>query len=111
LFPIGGTTVNCKATDAAGNVGTASFTVTVRGAAQQLATLLDDVQGVGPGTSLADKVMAAQAALTAGDPGRTCEIVKAFINQVEAQPGKIIESGTATALIADANRIRAVLGC
>jgi HYR domain len=30
LFPLGATTVTCRASDSAGNVGTASFTVTVR---------------------------------------------------------------------------------
>lgn len=112
VFPIGDTNVTCTATDAAENIGTASFTVTVRGAPEQLATLLHDVQGVGPGTSLADKVTAAQAAYTAGDPARTCEILNAFINQVKAQTGKsITDPDTADTLIAEATRIRAVLGC
>lgn len=111
VYPIGVTTVNCHATDNAGNIGAASFTVTVRGAAEQLATLLDDVQGVGPGTSLADKVMAAQAAYTASDPARAGEVLNAFINQVKALSGKgITDLGTADALIADATRIQAVLG-
>ena len=84
----------------------------MRGAAEQLATLLDDVQGVGPGTSLADKVIAAQAAYTAGDTARAGEILNAFINQVNAQSGKsITDPDTADTLIADAMRIRAVLGC
>ena len=111
VFPIGDTTVVCTATDAAGNTATASFTVTVQGATEQLADLRAAVHGVGPGTSLVDKVAAAQAAYTAGDTPRTCEILNAFINQVEAQPEKIIDSGTASTLIAEAMRIRAVLGC
>jgi hypothetical protein len=37
--------------------------------------------GVGPGTSLADKVEAAQAAYTAGDVPGTCEILNAFITR------------------------------
>jgi hypothetical protein len=60
LFPIGETTVSCVATDAAGNTGTASFKVTVEGAAEQLADLRHAVQDAGPGTSLVDKVEAAQ---------------------------------------------------
>lgn len=112
VFAIGITTVNCHATDAAGNIGQASFTVTVRGAPEQLATLLHDVQAVGPGTSLADKVTAAQTAYMAGDTPRTCEILNAFVNQVNAQTGKsITDPATADTLIKDATRIRAVLGC
>ena len=110
-FRIGDTTVTCTATDKAGNTGTASFAVTVTGAAEQLADLLDDVQGVGPGQSLTAKVNAAQAAYSSGDKRGTCEILRAFINLVDAPAGKQIPSGTADALIADATRIRAVLGC
>ncbi len=41
-------------------LGTATFTVTVRGAPAQLSDLLTAIQGVGPGTSLSDKVTTAQ---------------------------------------------------
>ena len=112
MFPIGVATVVCTANDRAGNTASASFTVTAQGAAQQLSALRGDVQGDGPGTSLADKVMAAQAAYTAADTARTCEILNAFINQVRAQTEKkTIDSDTAAALIANATRIRTVLGC
>ena len=111
VFAIGDTTVVCTATDAAGNTASASFTVTVQGAAAQLADLRAAVEGVGPGSSLADKIEAAQAALAGNDAPGTCSILTAFINQVEAQSGKSTETGTADTLIADAMRIRAVLGC
>jgi probable HAF family extracellular repeat protein len=112
VFPIGTTPVECTATDDAGNTATASFTVTVKGASEQLADLLRAVTGVGPGTSLADKVKVAQTAYAAGDQTHTCEILNAFVNQVRAQAGKGIEpETTAPSLIADAKRIRAVLGC
>jgi hypothetical protein len=97
--------------DASGNIGAASFIVTVRGAAAQLAGLHDDVQEVGPGTSLADKVEAAQVALGRSDVPETCSILTAFISQLEVQRGKSIEADTATTFITDATRIRAVLGC
>jgi hypothetical protein len=42
IFPVGTTTVTCSATDAALNTGTASFTVTVTGAADILAQLRAD---------------------------------------------------------------------
>lgn len=111
LFPIGNTTVTCSASDTAGNTGTASFTVHVKGASEQLVDLGKAVEGVGPGTSLADKVSKAQAALAKGDVPGTCEILNAFINQVKAQSGKGILVATANGLMADAARIRAVLGC
>jgi hypothetical protein len=58
-------------------------------------------------TLLADKVAEAQASLAAGNLGDTCGTMGAFINEVRAQL-----SGTqAQQLVADATRIRAVLGC
>ena len=48
-IPIGTTTVACRAADATGNSATASFTVHVRGAGEQLADLAVAVRGVGPG--------------------------------------------------------------
>ena len=83
----------------------------MHGAAAHLTDLRAAVQGVGAGTSLADKVVAAQATYTAGDTPRTCEVLSAFINQVKAQSGKSIDADTATTLITDATRIRTVLGC
>jgi hypothetical protein len=59
--PIGATPVQCAATDPAGNKTTGGFTVTVKGAAPQLADPRAAAQGAGPGTSLADKVAEAQA--------------------------------------------------
>jgi probable HAF family extracellular repeat protein len=111
VFAIGETTVSCEATDAAANTGTASFRITVKGAGAQLADLRSAVEGLGPGKSLADKVQAAQAAYSARDESRTCEILNAFVNQVNAQSGKSIAQTSASGLIVDALRIRAVLGC
>ena len=110
-FPIGVTVVGCTATDATGNQAIASFQIDVKGTAEQLVDLYNAARGLGAGTSLPDKVKAAQAAYTAGDGPLTCEILNAFIRQVNAGSGKSIETGTATTLIADAQRIRAVLGC
>jgi hypothetical protein len=111
VFPIGNTTVDCDATDAAGNAATASFNITVKGASGQLADLLEAVNGVGPGTSLADKVAQMQAALAAGDTGYTCSLLNAFINQIRAQLGRSIADSTASTLIAHATRIKTVLDC
>lgn len=111
IFPIGTTVVSCTATDDDGLADSGSFSVTVVGADGQLTDLLLSVDGVGPGRSLAAKVRNAQAALARGDTGAACNILGAFINEVEAQSGESVTSGTAAQLIADATRIRAVLGC
>jgi hypothetical protein len=66
---------------------------------------------VGPGTGLADKCAAAQAALAAGDPGDAEGILKAYINEVNAQSAKKkIPAATAARLVAAARRIIAVIG-
>ena len=116
LFAIGDTRVNCTATDSTGNTTTAGFTVHVKGAPEQLTDLEETVIGVGPGTSLANKVKRIQAHLAANDKGNACGTLSAFINEVKAQTGKRIQPGTALptqagSLIASAQRIENVLGC
>jgi hypothetical protein len=110
-FGAGTTTVTCTATDDDGATATGSFTVTVRGAADQLGDLLLAADGVGPGRSLPAKVRSAIGALAAGDVATTCATLHAFGNEVRAQTGKSIPPAVAAALTADATRIRSVLGC
>jgi hypothetical protein len=110
-FAIGTTTVDCTASDTHGNTGSASFMVHVKGAAEQLADLRVAVTGVGPGTSLADKVIQAQTALNKHDLAGACSTLNALINQLKALSGKSVPAGVVDALVADATRIRAVLGC
>jgi HYR domain/FIMAH domain len=110
-FPIGTTNVTCTASDSSGNSASASFTVHVHGAAEQLSDLTDAVKDVGPGTSLADKVNDARAALARGKVARACSILNDFISQLQAQSGKTISAHRAANLIADATRISAVLAC
>ncbi len=110
-FAIGTTLDTCTATDASGNVATASFHVTVKGAAQQIADLKAYVASLnlGPGltNSLESKLNAA-----AQDPlPGSCSDLGNFINQVNAQTGKAISSQVATQLVATAKRIKSVLGC
>jgi hypothetical protein len=110
-FPIGTTTVTCKATDTHGNSSNATFTVHVNGAADQLADLAEAVAGVGPGTSLADKITQATAYLDANDVPDTCSILTAFTHQVKAQTGKTIPQSEAATLTADALQSQTLLGC
>lgn len=111
LYPIGDTLVTCNATDSARNTASASFIVHVKGASEQLADMLDAVEAIGPGESFTEKVSKAQEALATGNVAGTCQSLKAFVNQVNAQSGKKIDVSAASALVADAARIRAVLGC
>jgi YVTN family beta-propeller protein len=112
-FTIGTTTVTCTAADPddTNSPVSTSFTVTVNGAPAQLDDLYQDVQGVGPGTSLSDKVQQAQSDLAAGDTAGTCGVLGAFIHEVQAQTGKSIPAAVAADLIADAQQIQAVLSC
>jgi hypothetical protein len=98
--------------DLAGNFNdTWLFNVQAKGPAELLADLGKAVAGVGPGTSLADKVSAGQADLASDDVAGTCSLLRAFINEVKAQTGKSIPTDRATSLIVDATQIRVLLGC
>jgi hypothetical protein len=110
-FPIGTTTVTCTATDAAGNGASATFDVYVKGAAAQLADLESAVEGVGPGTSFADRVGDARATLSSGKLREACELLAALGHQIAAQEGKSITEQQAAELLATVARIRAVLAC
>ena len=111
MFAIGTTTVSCTATDASGNSATGSFTIKVKGAGEQLADLAAAVKGVGPGKSLVATVEIAQWFVAHGQTQAACLTLTAFNLEVRAQSGKKIPAAQAAGLIADANRIKSVLGC
>ena len=110
-FPIGGAAVTCTATDVDGASTTGFFRIQVLGAADQLTALRRAVTGVGSGTSLSDKVAAAQAAVAARDSATACRALVDLGNQLRAQTGRKVPAATGAALQADAARIAAVLGC
>jgi hypothetical protein len=112
-FAIGTTTVTCTASDSDDTNGPvqASFTVHVKGAAEQLADLADAVSGLGPGRSLANKVARAQFKLASGHTEGACRALKAFSREVSAQAAKNVPADTAASLIAAAQQIEAVMGC
>jgi hypothetical protein len=110
-FPIGTTTVICTATDTHNNSATASFTIHVEGASEQLTDLGGAFTGVGPGTSLADKVQQAQTYLAANDTTDACSTLTAFANEVNAQSTITIPLAAAQVFLASANRIKNVIGC
>jgi hypothetical protein len=114
-FAIGDTTVTCTATDTAGNQATCTFTVHVKGAAEQINSLIVQVKSLGlqSGTanSLVVKLQAAARALHRGKIEAACGSLGAFLNEANAQEGKELTAAQAGSLNDEATRIRAVLGC
>jgi hypothetical protein len=112
-FAIGSTAVGCSATDAAGNTGTGRFTVTVLGAEAQLARLVDDViDGFGLPPAMAGPLKQRLNAVIAADStAEQCRGLSLFIAAVRAVGRNPRFAVTAARLVADAERIRAVLDC
>ena len=108
-FAIGTTTVTCTATDSKdiNSPVSTTFTVTVKGAAAQLASLYQAVQGSGVYDILALFVSIAQHAVTAGNTHLACQSLNAFINDARLQ----LPAASAAPLIAAAKQIEAVLAC
>jgi hypothetical protein len=115
VFAIGTTTVNSTAQDPSGNQASCSFTVHVKGAAEQLSDLITAVTNVsakeGTRISLLAKLQTALALVQANDTAAACATLAAFINEVTSHSGKDISVADADALIAKATQIRTVLGC
>jgi YVTN family beta-propeller protein len=95
-----------------GAVASQSLTVEpAQGPSAQLAALGHAVQGVGPGTSLADKVAQAQSHLASGDIADVCRVLGGLVHEVKAQSGKHVPPAKAGQLVADAQGIQTELGC
>jgi hypothetical protein len=103
-FPIGTTLVTCTATDISGKTATATFSVQVRGADEQITALMEYVDdgGIGPGTSLHDKLVDALSELNAGQPTDSCLSLRAFVKEVQALPSTRITDEQSRYLIASA---------
>ena len=111
-FPIGTTTVTCTAV-APGDTNspaTATFTVTVNGAAEQLEVLGTAVTGAGPGKSLANTITDALHDVATGDRTGACSTLDGLL-EVKAQSGKKLTKTQAASLAAAAARVEAVLAC
>jgi len=114
VFPIGTTTVHCEAIDPAGNIGTETFAVHVRGADEQIPRLGDSVVaadlGHGLTTALLAKLDAAAQALASGE--RACPHLDAFVTLVRnAERAHHIESSVAGAFVDAATRAARVAVC
>jgi hypothetical protein len=74
--------------------------------------LLADVTGVGPGSSLADKVEVAQLHYAGTDVEASCGVLTGFIKQVRAQQDKkVTPTMLANQLTSEARAVMAVIGC
>jgi Tol biopolymer transport system component len=115
VFPIGDTTVTCKATDASGNSATGSFSVHVQGVDEQLGELKWMVDTFDMDrkvrADLQDKLAAVRAALDTGRTRTACSVLRGFVNEVQDESGKGLTVDLAAVLIERANRIRGVLAC
>ena len=76
-----------------------------------LAALLAEVIGVGPGKSLANKVMSAQTYYAVPDIQSTCAVLTGFVNEVKARAGKKIAQPLDARLVAAAEAIEVAIGC
>ena len=118
-FAIGVTTVTCTATDQSGNSSSGSFTVKVKGAKEQLADLIQKVVNASGLSSAAktlligklNQLLASFDPTNAAQRQAVCFALQVFKEAVQLQAGKTITQSQASQWIADANRIRAVLGC
>jgi hypothetical protein len=114
-FAVGDSTAGCKASDAASNTTSCTFTVHVKGPAEQVGDLITMVNGLattrGTRASLLAKLTSALAALQGRSPAAACSPLHAFINEVSAQRGKSLSASDADALVAAARQIMLAVGC
>jgi hypothetical protein len=118
VFPIGTTTVTCTATDGAGNPSTASFSVHVNGALEQvqgLATTVGESTAIphGSKTSLLAKLDVVLTRLDPANPAaqKACKQLDAFATELRNLERTLIPAAVGDPLLGDVARIGAVLGC
>ncbi|MDP3063990.1 MAG: HYR domain-containing protein [Chloroflexota bacterium] len=111
-FPLGTTTVTCTASDAAGNTGSATFTVTVVSPAQATQNLITAIGNMGLPAGVATSLRAPLNNLNPNNVNAACGKLNAFINQVntKAQNGQLTPT-QASQLLQAANGIKTALGC
>jgi uncharacterized repeat protein (TIGR03803 family) len=111
MFRIGVTTVTCTATDVGGNVSRDSFKVKVLSAAEQIVDLVEKL----PGTRfepMVKKLLKTVLQAAIANPKKAtivCYVLEQFISYVTKHAAA--DPTLANALIVDARRIQAVIGC
>jgi len=112
MFPVGPTTVQCNARDAAGNKAFASFTVTVRGAADQMLSLIDYVLSLNlPNGTTNPLVAQLRAAFRTDDVHVSCVKMRDFINMVAKDGRTTITTAEYSYMTDQATAIMDALGC
>lgn len=111
MFTVGPTTVNCSASDAAGNTGFGSFTVTVLGPADQLMSLIDYVLSRNLPNGITNPLVAQlRAAARTSDSHVSCIKMSDFTRMV-VKDGSAIPGTESSYMIDKATDIMGVLGC
>jgi hypothetical protein len=112
-FAIGTTTVSCTATDSHGNTSAPqTFTVSVQGAAEQLADLLQQTEQWNVrGRSVPDALRKVIATVTTRSQQRACRELGDFLDNLSGSLGKRLTPGQLSWLRAELTRIGAALGC
>jgi HYR domain len=114
VFPIGTTTVTCRATDSRGNTSSAStFDVHVKGAAEQLADVLHQVQRLGLRHGVADRVRAVMRSVSTRQAGseQACGLFGDLDKRLGEPQGKRLTTVQRGILRGELARIENVVGC
>lgn len=115
-FPIGTTTVVCTATDTGGNIATTSFTITVKGARDQVVDLGALIRGLALSrdtkSNLTEFTDNALRDLDRNRASKACQDLSDLISKVnDLLHDRKLTTAQATQLTAEATRIRNVIGC
>ena len=111
VFPIGDNTVECTASDAAGNTAKASFKVFVVDARAQMWNLMQYIRGLGLSEGVSNPLFnQVSAAYNDASLAQECKKLGDFLFML-SKKNQTIPSIGVTTMITDASRIMAVLGC
>jgi hypothetical protein len=113
-FKIGATSVACSTADTAGNQASGQFTITVRGAADQIKTLQAYIGGLSIDATLQKQLLTAlKAAATSVAAGRrsACAHLTTVATLATNARGTTLTVEQADRIVSDVMRIRSVLGC
>jgi hypothetical protein len=114
VFPIGITNTTCTAADAAGNTTSASFTVKVVGAKEQIVALYYYVSAAsvpnGTKNQLLSQLETAYYALTSQDVPTACVKLDSFAS-ILLKKNSNVSPSQADRMLSDSGRIKRVLAC
>jgi hypothetical protein len=109
IFPMGDITVDCTASDAAGNSTKGSFVVSVLNAQLQMQSLLQYIYGLHMPSGTTDPLVNQVLASLNGDNHVACVKMNQFVDLVSKK--RDIPFGSGPYMIGEASRICDVLGC